>query len=84
MCAADPGDPLVLMLTEDILCVVLILQWQHMGELIFFVHKVQTVWDYRMIFETILSDGKHDLNHVLDPLIDSRLMEDISETLKYS
>lgn len=70
-------SPLFLGLTEDVLCVVLIVQWEHVGELVFVIHQVQTLWDDWMIFETVLPDGKHHLDHVLDPLINSRLMEDI-------
>lgn len=75
--------PLHLGLTEDVLSVVLVVQWQHVGELVFLVHQVQTVLDHWMIFEAVLPDGKHHLDHVLDPLINGRLMEDISEALKY-
>lgn len=70
-------------LTQDILRVVLVIQRQHVGELVFLFHQIQTVWDHWMIFEAVLPDGEHDLDHVLDPLIDGRLVEDISEALKY-
>lgn len=71
-------------LTEDILRVVLIIQRQHVGELIVFVHQVQALWNHWMILETVLPDGKHHLNHVLNPLINGRLVENVPETLKNS
>lgn len=70
-------------LTEDVLWVVLVVQWQHVGELVLLVHQVQPLWDHWMIFETVFPDGEHHLDHVLDPLINGRLVEDVPETLKY-
>lgn len=70
-------------LTEDVLCVVLVIQRQHVGELVILLHQVQALGDHRVIFKTVLPDGEHHLNHVLDPLVDGRLVEDVPETLKY-
>lgn len=81
--ARQSPPPPSLGLTEDVLCVVLVVKRQHVGELVFLVHQVQALWDHWMIFETVLPDGKHHLDHVLDPLINGRLMEDVPETLKY-
>lgn len=53
-----------------------------MSELVFFLHQVQTIWDDGMIFKPVLPDGKHHLDHVLDSLINLRLMEDVPKTLE--
>lgn len=74
---------LSLHLTKDVILVILVIQWQHVGELVVLVHQVQAFRDNRMIFEAVLPDGKHHLDHVLDPFVDGRFVEDIPETLKY-
>lgn len=69
-------------LTQDVLSVVLVVQRQHVGELVALIHQVQALWDHWMVFETVLPDGKHHLDHVLDPLIDGRLVQDVPEPLE--
>lgn len=70
-------------LTQEVLGVVLVIQRQHVRELVLLVYQVQAVLDDRVVLETVLPDGKHHLNHVLDPFVDGRLVQDVPEALEY-
>lgn len=76
-------QPPLLGLTEDVLGIVFVIQRQHVCELVLLVHQVQPVLDHRVVLETVFPDGEHHLNHVLDPFVDGRLVQDVSEALKY-
>ena len=71
-----------LRLTEDVFSVVLVLQGHHVGELLLLVHQVQAVRDHRVVFEAVLADCEHHLDHVLDTFVDGRLVKDVPQTLK--
>lgn len=81
--ALPKSRPLLLGLTEQVLGVVLVVQRQHVGELVLLVHQVQAVLDHGVVLETVFPDGEHHLNHVLDPFVNSRLVQDVPEALEY-
>lgn len=69
-------------LTQDVFLVVLVFKREHVCELVLFLHQVEPVWNDGVVLKPILSDGKHDLDHVLHTLVDFRLMQDVPQTLK--
>lgn len=55
-----------------------------MRNLLVLLDQVQSFGDDRVILELVPPDLEQDLDHVLDPLVDSSLVEDGPETLKHS
>jgi hypothetical protein len=69
---------------EDVgtfLRVQLILQTWRMCDLVFFLHKVKLFLESRIVLVLVLSDLEQDLNHVLHPLVDVRLVQDAPELI---
>lgn len=51
-------------------------------DLILFLHKVELLFNGRVVFVSILSDLKEHFNHVLDTLVNVCFMEDAAELIE--
>ena len=77
------GKKRLCVLTQEVLGVVVVLQGEHVCELVFLLHQVQPIRDDGMVLEAVFANSEHHLNHVLHALVDFRLVEDVSQALKY-
>lgn len=77
--------PLLVILedVETILRLNLIVKTKTMGDLIFLFHEIQLVFHRRVVLVSIFAHLEQNFNHVLHPLVDIGLVEDISELVKH-
>jgi hypothetical protein len=69
---------------EDVgtfLRVQLVLQTWRVCDLVFFLHKVQLFLQGRVVLVLVFSDLEQDLDHVLHPLVDVRLVQNAPELI---
>lgn len=67
---------------EAVLRVNLVIQADAMCDLIFLFHQVQLLADRRVVLVLILTHLEQYLDHILHPLINIRLMQDVPESVK--
>lgn len=67
------------LLTQYVLRVGCFVQHDQMSELIVFLHQFQRIDDSDVVFEPILTNLKHHLDHVLHAFVQFALMQDVFE-----
>ena len=68
---------------ESILRLDLIVKTKPMGDLIFLLHEIQLVFHRRVVFISIFAHLEQNFDHVLHPLVDIGLVQDIPELVKH-
>ena len=60
-----------------------VVQGYHVGELVVLLHQIKLLRNTGVVLEAVLSDLEHDLDHVLSPLVQGALVQDVSQSLEY-
>jgi hypothetical protein len=68
---------------ECVLCLNLIVQAEAMGDLIFFLYKIEFLLDCWVVLIPVLTHLEKHLNHILHALINISLVEDVSELVEH-
>ena len=54
-----------------------------MGVLVVLLYQIQLLRNTGVVLEAVLANLEHDLNHVLGPLVEGALVQDVSQSLEY-
>src|SRR5204863_7063275 len=68
---------------EALLNIDFVIETRAVSNLILFFNKIKFFLDCGVVLVTIFSDLEEHFDHILDSLLDIRLVEDISELVKY-